>query len=190
MVLRYRRKDGTQMEFELGDRPITIGRSPEADLVILDDKASRLHCGIRVWDGDFLLKDLKSKNGTFVNGQRVEMVKLEPGDQVRIGACVFSFETDPGKGTQTILREVADEMAGGKGYTTMLKEIVEDVEEVEDDVVEAVADEEVVAEADASPAPEPKKETDVSPPPASSPATMPAAPRRVMKIRVRAPDKK
>ncbi len=183
MVLRYRKTDGTQMEFELGDRPITIGRSPEADLVILDDKASRLHCGLRVWDGDFLLKDLKSKNGTFVNGRRIDMVKLEPGDQVRVGSCTFSFETDPGKGTQTILREVADEMAGGKGYSTMLKEIVEDVEE-------AVEPEEVV-EVEPAPAPAPKRETEITPPSAASgPATLPAATRRVVKIRVRLPDRK
>ena len=184
MVLRYRKKDGTQVEFELGDRPITIGRSPEADLVILDDKASRLHCGIRVWDGDFLLKDLRSKNGTFVNGQRVEMVKLEPGDQVRVGSCVFSFETDPGKGTQTILREVVDEMAGGKGYTTMLKEIVED--SGEDEVVEAVED----VEPEPIPVPEPKRETEITPPHAAEAPTLPSTPRRVVKIRMRAPDRK
>lgn len=194
MVLRYRRKDGTQTEFELGDRPITIGRSPEADLVILDDKASRLHCGIRVWDGDFILKDLKSKNGTFVNGQRIEMVKLELGDQVRVGSCVFSFEMDPGKGTQTILREVADEMAGGKGYSTMLKEIVGDSEGVEDvEEVEAVAtlDEAIaVEEVEPEPAPAPKRETEITPPPASGAPTLPATPRRVVKIRMRSPDKK
>lgn len=169
------------MEFELGDRPITIGRSPEADLVILDDKASRLHCGLRVWDGDFLLKDLKSKNGTFVNGRRIDMVKLEMGDQIRVGSCTFSFESesDPGKGTQTILREVADEMAGGKGYSTMLKEIVEDVEEAEE------------VEPELHPAPARKRETEITPPsPASGPATLPAATRRVVKIRIRPPDRK
>ncbi len=191
MVLRYRRKDGTQTEFELGDRPITIGRSPEADLVILDDKASRLHCGIRVWDGDFILKDLKSKNGTYVNGQRVEMVKLELGDQIRVGSCVFAFEMDAGKGTQTILREVADEMAGGKGYSTMLKEIVEDSEDVgEVEAVAAVDEPVAVEEVEPEPAPAPKRETEVSPPPPPEAPTLPAAPRRVVKIRVRSPDRK
>jgi len=173
MILRYKKKDGTQMEFELGDRPITIGRGTEADLVILDEKASRIHCGVRAWDDDFLLKDLKSKNGTFVNGERVDMARLEPGDQIRVGNCVFVFESDPAKGAETILREVADEMADGKGYSTILKEIVSPAAE------------------ETPPAPPP------SPEPTSAPVSTPpvsqagkAAPRRVMKIRIRPPDAK
>jgi len=126
MILRCNKKDGTQTDFELGERPVTIGRSPDADMTIADDKASRLHCGIRLWDGDFYIKDLKSKNGTFVNGQPVDMVKLNPGDRIRIGATVFTFEQDPSKGTQTVLREVEDEMSRGKGYTTILREIIQD----------------------------------------------------------------
>lgn len=127
MILRYLKHDGTQMEFELGERPVTIGRSPEADIVILDDKASRLHCGIRLWDGDFFIKDLKSKNGTYVNDVRIEMTKLNPGDRIRIGTFTMTFDAGSEKGEQTILREVADEMAQGKGYGTLLREIVEEV---------------------------------------------------------------
>lgn len=129
MILRYKKRDGTQVEFELGDRAITIGRSSDADLVILDHKASRVHCGIRIWDGDFFIKDLRSKNGTFVNGAPIDMVKLAPGDKIRVGACVFTFESEPGKGTDTILREIEDEMDQGKGYATILKEVVEESRE-------------------------------------------------------------
>lgn len=127
MILRYMKQDGTQMEFELGERPITLGRSPDADIVVLDEKASRLHCGIRLWDGDFYIKDLKSKNGTFVNGLRVEMAKLNTGDQIRIGSFTMTFDSDAAKGQHTILREVAEELAQGKGYNTLLREIVEEV---------------------------------------------------------------
>lgn len=126
MLLRYTKKDGTQMEFELGERPITIGRSPEADVVVLDDKASRIHCGIRLWDGEFYIKDLKSRNGTYVNDQLVEVAKLKQGDHVRVGSMLLSFEQDPVKHTDVALREVEEEMALGKGYSTILKEIVDD----------------------------------------------------------------
>lgn len=126
MILRYCKKDGSTQEFELGDRPITIGRSPDADLVILDDKASRIHCGIRRWDGEFYIKDLKSRNGTHVNGERIDMVKLNSGDRIRVGSILFSFELREAKSGQTILQEVAAEMSGGKGYTTLLREIVEE----------------------------------------------------------------
>lgn len=127
MRLRYAKKDGTQMEFELGDRPITIGRSPEADVVVLDEKVSRVHCGIRLWDGEFFIKDLKSRNGTTVNGQRVEMAKLNPGDRIRVGSTAFLFEQEAGPQADDALKEMQQAMADGKGYSTILQEIVEDI---------------------------------------------------------------
>jgi pSer/pThr/pTyr-binding forkhead associated (FHA) protein len=129
MRLRYAKKDGTQMEFELGDRPITIGRSPEADVVVLDEKVSRVHCGIRLWDGEFFIKDLKSRNGTTVNGQRVEMVKLNPGDRIRVGSTAFLFEQEAAPQADDALKEMQQAMADGKGYSTILQEIVEDMAE-------------------------------------------------------------
>ena len=129
MRLRYTKKDGTQMEFELGEKPITIGRSPEADVVLLDEKASRIHCGIRLWDGEFYIKDLKSRNGTYVNDQRVEVAKLKPADRIRIGSIVFLFEQDPTKSTGVALQEMEQEMAQGKGYSTILQEIVGKMED-------------------------------------------------------------
>ena len=129
MRLKYTKKDGTQMEFELSERPITIGRSPEADVVILDEKASRIHCGIRLWDGEFYVKDLKSRNGTYVNDQRVDVVKLKSGDRIRVGNILFSFDQDPNKSAGVALHEVEEEMAQGKGYSTILQEIVGGMEQ-------------------------------------------------------------
>jgi pSer/pThr/pTyr-binding forkhead associated (FHA) protein len=129
MRLRYTKRDGTQMEFELGERPITIGRSPEADVVVLDEKASRIHCGVRLWDGEFYIKDLKSRNGTYVNDQRVEVAKLKPGDMIRVGSVMFSFAQDKNKDAGVALQEVEEEMAQGKGYSTLLREIVGDTDD-------------------------------------------------------------
>jgi pSer/pThr/pTyr-binding forkhead associated (FHA) protein len=126
MRLRYTKPDGTVVELELSERPLTIGRSQDADIVLLDEKASRIHCGIRLWDGDFYIKDLKSKNGVFVNGQRVEVSKLKPGDVIRVGSATFNFEQDPNTGADTALREIKGEMELGKGYTTILRQIVDD----------------------------------------------------------------
>lgn len=129
MHLRYINKLGIPKDIELSGEPLSIGRSREADIPLLDDKASRVHCGIRLSDGDFYLKDLKSRNGTFVNGQRVEdTVKLKAGDRIQVGSTVFvleaaSVQEDAAKG----LDAVKDDMADGKGYTTILKEIVEDI---------------------------------------------------------------
>lgn len=135
MRLRYTKKDGNHTEFELGDKPITIGRSPDADITLYDERSSRLHCGIRLWDGDFYIKDLKSRNGTIVNGRPIDVTKLEPGDTIRVGSTVFVFEQDADSGAETALREISDEMDLGKGYSTILKEIVKDVPGPEEMVV-------------------------------------------------------
>ncbi len=143
MRLKYTKKDGTQMEFELSERPITIGRSPEADVVILDERASRIHCGIRLWDSEFYVKDLKSRNGTFVNDQRVDVAKLKSGDRIRVGGILFSFEQDPNKSAGVALQEMEEEMAQGKGYSTILQEIVGGLEQptLSDPIVEVNAPE-------------------------------------------------
>jgi pSer/pThr/pTyr-binding forkhead associated (FHA) protein len=126
MKLHYSKQDGASKEFDIGERSITIGRSPDADIILLDDKVSRVHCGIRLWDGEFYIKDLKSKNGTFVNGRRVEVAKLKASDVIKVGSYTFTFEQPAGTGTETALREISDEMDLGKGYSTLLKEIVND----------------------------------------------------------------
>jgi putative serine protease PepD len=68
----------------------TIGREAGADLVLADGKASRRHAALRVLpDGRATLYDLGSSNGTFVNGQRVQSVLLQGGEQVQIGDTVL-----------------------------------------------------------------------------------------------------
>ena len=129
MHLRYINKLGIAKDIELTGEPLSIGRSREADIPLLDDKVSRVHCGIRLSDGEFYLKDLKPRNGTFVNGQRVEdTVKLKPGDRIQVGSTIFvmeaaSTEEDAAAG----LGSVQNDMDDGKGYSTILKEIVEDL---------------------------------------------------------------
>ncbi len=129
MILIYTRHDGASAKLRLSEKPITIGRSSNADIMLLDEKVSRLHCGITMEDGVPVVRDLKSKNGTFVNETRITTARLQPGDRIRVGSTILIVESEMTKGSQTILREVADEMAQGKGYSTLLKEIVEEVSE-------------------------------------------------------------
>lgn len=123
MRLRYTQHDGTLAEVVLGDRPLTIGRNPDSDIVLIDDRASRIHAGLRLWDGEYYLKDLKSRNGTFVNGRRIEVTTLKPGDELKIGQTVILFEDENSPGPDTAIHELNEQMAGGKGYTTILREI-------------------------------------------------------------------
>ena len=96
MHLRYVNKLGIPKDIKLTGEPLAIGRAREADIPLLDDKVSRIHCGIRLSAGEFYLKDLKSRNGTYVNGQRVEdTIKLKVGDRIQVGSTVFVLDTSP-----------------------------------------------------------------------------------------------
>ncbi len=126
MRLAYQTDDGLHAFLEIGDRPIVVGRSPEADLVLADERVSRLHCGIRPDGGQFMVKDLGSRNGTYVNAMRIETpTPLKPGDHIRIGSTLLLVEEKLAKGVETILHEIEEEMDHGKGYRTILHEIVE-----------------------------------------------------------------
>ena len=77
----------------------TIGRAAEADLSLASDATvSRLHSAIERYPGGWVLRDLGSSNGTFVNGDRVVGDRpLNPGDEIRVGACVFVFHRGNGR---------------------------------------------------------------------------------------------
>lgn len=70
-----------------------IGRHPDNQIPIRDDLASRFHCVIEPNDdGQLSLKDLGSRNGTKMNGQRITEVLLSPGDIFSVGKHVFEIE--------------------------------------------------------------------------------------------------
>lgn len=124
MHLSYTKADGKTESQILKKEPLTIGRGRDADWAIIDEKASRIHCGIE-WDGDFYcIRDLKSRNGTYVNGQRVDAAELHSGDQIRIGSTVISISEQAQPGAATVIREVSEEMQSGKGFRTIMREIV------------------------------------------------------------------
>ena len=132
MILRYVLPDGTKKKFELGRKSITIGRGAEADVLIADKLASRIHCGISYKDGNYFLRDCDSRNGTFVNDHLIEVCQINPGDRIRVGEIVLTVEASPRKGTVMVLRELKDEMAQGKGYHTILQEIIRDEKKTSD----------------------------------------------------------
>ncbi len=71
----------------------TIGRAADADVSLTSDgTASRLHSAIERYPGGWVLRDLGSTNGTFLNGDRlVTDHPLKAGDEIRVGASVFVF---------------------------------------------------------------------------------------------------
>ncbi|HNR91687.1 MAG TPA: GGDEF domain-containing protein [Dokdonella sp.] len=76
---------------DLGDNPLVIGRSPEAEFQILERSVSREHC--RIWrePAGYRIKDLDSTNKTFLNDQPIIEAELKDGDHISIGSCVLKF---------------------------------------------------------------------------------------------------
>lgn len=88
------------MEYPLTKAYTVIGRSKDADISIKDDVVSREHAAIVYGGGKFVLKDLESTNGTFVNGGLVQQIGLRHRDTFRIGDTTIQFiliETGSGK---------------------------------------------------------------------------------------------
>ncbi len=66
-----------------------VGRKQDNDIVILDESVSRWHAEIEYQTDRLIVRDLKSKNGTFVNQVRIDGPKpLKSGDQIHFGQCV------------------------------------------------------------------------------------------------------
>ena len=89
---------GNQREIEISRTPFTLGRQGDNDLVLLDTRVSRRHAHI-VKDGEaYLLEDVGSRHGTFVNGERLTAPRpLHPGDQISLGvtdAYALTFEME------------------------------------------------------------------------------------------------
>ena len=68
-----------------------LGRESHCDIHLEDSEASRTHAEIDFVDGDYVLRDLGSSNGTFVNGNRITEHKLCVGDRVQIGKRLMLF---------------------------------------------------------------------------------------------------
>ena len=63
----------------------TVGRAPRADFIVDAALVSRLHCRLIAGDDTVEVVDLKSTNGTYVNGKRVTKARLATGDRLRVG---------------------------------------------------------------------------------------------------------
>lgn len=87
---------GTGEEFEwYGPPPIRIGRSMDNEIVLNAAAVSRLHARIKREDGDFVLIDNGSSNGTFVSQQRIARMVLTDGALLTIGPFTLTVDLDP-----------------------------------------------------------------------------------------------
>jgi pSer/pThr/pTyr-binding forkhead associated (FHA) protein len=87
-ILRWKPESGgSETTFRLTAGGIkTLGRATRADFILDAPLVSRLHCRFTAGeDGTLEVEDLRSTNGTFVNGERVKRSKVGRGDRVKVG---------------------------------------------------------------------------------------------------------
>ncbi|WP_258359458.1 FhaA domain-containing protein [Moorella sulfitireducens] len=69
-----------------------LGRQPACDFILTDEQVSRRHCQLEEVHDRVLLVDLGSRNGTLVNGKKVERAFLKPGDRMQVGRTVLELQ--------------------------------------------------------------------------------------------------
>ena len=89
--------------FDLKSTPLALGRDNSNPIRLHDTEISRRHAEVRQADDGYLIVDLRSANGTYVNGKAVTQAPLRSGDRLQLGQTVMLFSEGPG-GTE---RELA-----------------------------------------------------------------------------------
>ncbi|MCA9229645.1 MAG: SpoIIE family protein phosphatase [Planctomycetales bacterium] len=119
-------------EFDLEGQRWVVGRSPECDVVIDVAAVSRRHVIVTKESGQFFVQDLGSRNGTYINNQRVaERAPIKDGDRMLICDVLFEFchpvETagpdSAGRGVPSLLRPQEDHWETGDSSSTVMATI-------------------------------------------------------------------
>ncbi len=81
---------GKGLELKPGET-YTLGRDATCQLVLQGELVSRQHCRLKEFKGAYYVKDLDSKNGVFLNDQRVVQAEMKSGDKLQLGDTVLTF---------------------------------------------------------------------------------------------------
>ncbi|MBI4569173.1 MAG: SpoIIE family protein phosphatase [Planctomycetes bacterium] len=97
LIVRKGQREGKAIPIP-ADAEVTLGRDVSCTVQVADGAMSRQHFSIRPTEDDYLLADLGSSNGTWVNGERVRRRVLAHGDRISAGDSVFEFVDPRGTG--------------------------------------------------------------------------------------------
>ena len=92
-------------------QPTVAGRDAQCDAALGDARASRRHASISIVQGEWILEDMQSSNGTFLGGKKVDRARIGEGSVLQIGATLLSFHPDE-------LLDLARDLAGYTGSDT------------------------------------------------------------------------
>jgi pSer/pThr/pTyr-binding forkhead associated (FHA) protein len=101
---------------ELFEGTATVGRDPTCQIVLTNPSVSRIHAELKVRDTLVTVRDLKSRNGTYVEGKRVDSAEVQAGQRVFFGCVQFLLQTansiDRRIGADVETRSVSDVFDG------------------------------------------------------------------------------
>lgn len=93
-------------KYDLTPEPMHLGRSGQNEIRILDTEVSRRHALIALDHNEWQVTDLKSSNGTYVNGQQVASARIESGDQIQIGRTILLFTNEQQQAERTAVERI------------------------------------------------------------------------------------
>ncbi len=122
---------GERSRIPIAPLPFRIGRGPDNELILRDSRASRSHATIQHTENGFVIEDLNSLHGTWVNGDRIEATRsLKPGDAIDFGfedgyRLVFSDHDDRMKALLDRLSTVTAQPGGAAGQFARLRGVLD-----------------------------------------------------------------
>ncbi|MBA2116477.1 FHA domain-containing protein [Bremerella alba] len=137
VMLQVIRGPSAGKEFKLPVDNFVIGRGDGCHLKPKSDMVSRKHCALAVRDSKLFLEDFGSKNGTLVNGERVEgTIELKMGDELRVGPLDFLILIDHTLGAAkrskvSSVKEAASRVAEASGLGNDVASWLEEADEEE-----------------------------------------------------------
>jgi pSer/pThr/pTyr-binding forkhead associated (FHA) protein len=83
----------TGKQYVVKQRPLAGGRHPSQEIQLLDPEVSRRHFLIRPEGDEYVIMEMQSANGVYVNGQKVKEHTLQDGDRIRVGVTVLVYSS-------------------------------------------------------------------------------------------------
>lgn len=111
------KKDGSRKAFSLPSSVTVIGRRSDCDLYIPLMPISRRHCQLNHDKGVLKIRDLGSRNGTYLNGKRISEAVVQAGDYIKVGPLKFVFQID-GQPENIKMPNVAMQQSPQEGTST------------------------------------------------------------------------
>lgn len=88
------KQNGTSKTFPLPSSVTVIGRRQDCDLCVPLMIISRRHCELNLDQDQLTVRDLGSRNGTFINGRQIDEITVQPGDHLQVGPIGFIVQID------------------------------------------------------------------------------------------------